>query len=169
MKITPALMKISPILTLCAVFASGTVEADGDLPSYLNGKYCSDLKRDFITTTIGSLKSYRQQQLESQHRGGMNNIRNVVQQQEAWLQECDQYLKNSQRNRIFQDDKTTRNIFEAMTSVTEELDALIKGITYSTEAGSKPTDVAAEKFDQLFKLVDDHQTLMLLRGQLVFR
>lgn len=169
MKITPILMKISPILTVCALVFTGSVQAESNFPSYINGKYCNDLKRDFITTTIGSLRSYRQQQLTSKHRGGMNNIRNFVQQQETWLKECDQYLQTTQRNRIFQDDKTTRTIFDAMASVTLELDALIKGITYSVEGGSKSTDVAADKFDQLFKLVDDHQTLMLLKGQLVFR
>lgn len=168
-KMTPILLKVFPILTVCALAVTGIAQAEGKFPSYVNGKYCNDLKRDFVTTTMSGLKSYREQQLTSQHRGGMNNIRNFVQQQETWLKECDEYLKTTQRNRIFQDDKTTRTIFEAMTALTLELDALIKGITYSAEGGSKSTDVAANKFDQLFKLVDDHQTLMLLKGQLVFR
>lgn len=163
-------MKLSPALTLCALFLAGSVQAESNFPSYLTGKYCNDLKRDFITTSINSLKIYREQQLASQHRGGMHNIRTFVLQQEAWLKECDQYLNATQRSRIFQNAKATQTIFNAMASVSEELDALIKGITYSSAAADgKSTDVAADKFDQLFKLVDDQQTLMLLKGQFVSR
>ena len=169
MKTTPFLKKVSPVIGLYAVLAAGTVQAESDFPGYLNGKYCNDLKRDFMSTSLGSLKSYRESQLASQHRGGMNNIRNFVLQQEAWLKECDQYLLTTQRNRIFQDEKTTGKIFGAMAAVTRELDALIKGVTYSADSGRNPTDVAADKFDQLFRLVDDHQTKLQLKGQLVFR
>lgn len=169
MKTTPFLKTVSPLLAWCAVLVAGTVQAENNFPSYLNGKYCNDLKRDFMTSSLGSLKSYRESQLASQHRGGMNNIRNFVLQQQDWLRECDEYLITTQRNRIFQDEKTTTRIFAAMGAVTRELDALIKGVTYTADGGKKPTDVAADKFDQLFKLVDDHQTKLELKGQLVFR
>lgn len=162
-------MKTAPFLTLCALLWAGFAQADSGFPAYLNGKFCNDIKQDFINIAMRSLHDYRNQQLASQHRGGMNNIRNFLLQREAWLQECDQYLKATQRVRIFQDDKTTEVIFNAMDAVSKELDSLIRGVTYSMDAGGNPTDVAASKFDQLFKLVDDHQTLMLIRGQVVFR
>lgn len=162
-------MKIKMLFAPFVLLWAGSALADGDFPSYLNEKYCNDIKLDFITTSIKSLQSYRDQQLASQHRGGMNNIRKYLDQREEWLKECDQYLSQTKNGRVFQDEATTKSIFNAMDAVSTELNSLISGITYSVDSGGTPTDVAAEKFDHLFKLVDDHQTMMLLKGQVVYR
>lgn len=162
-------MKINMLLAPLVLLLAGSALADGEPPSYLNEKYCNDIKLDFITTSIKSLQGYRDKQLVSQHRGGMNNIRKYLDQREEWLKECDQYLSKTKHGRLFQDNATTISIFEAMDAVSTELSSLVNGVTYSVEAGGSPTDVAADKFDHLFKLVDDHQTMMLLKGQVVYR
>ncbi|WP_439133586.1 hypothetical protein [Pseudomaricurvus sp.] len=162
-------MKIKMLFAPFVLLLAGSAMADGEFPSYLNEKYCNDIKLDFITSSIKSLQSYRDKQLVSQHRGGMNNIRKFLDQREDWLKECDQYLSQTKQNRLFLDDATTASIFEAMDSVSDELTSLISGVTYSVDAGGSPTDVAADKFDNLFKLVDDHQTTMLMKGQVVYR
>jgi hypothetical protein len=156
-------------VALLTMLATSSAFAEDKYPSYLTGKYCNGIKVDFMTSTIKSLQRYRDKQLPSQHRGGMNNIRKYLEQREDWLLECDNYLANTSRNRLFKDQKTTANIFSAISSVTDELQSLITGVTYSTEPGQSPTSVAAQKFEHLFKLVDDHQTLMLMKGQVVYR
>ncbi len=143
--------------------------AEDKFPSYLTGKYCNDIKVDFMTNSIKSLQRYRDKQLASQHRGGMNNIRKFLEQREDWLQECDDYLASTSNHRLFKDENTTSKIFTAISSVTGELQSLITGVTYSVDPGQSATDVAGDKFDRLFKLVDDHQTLMLMKGQVVYR
>ena len=157
------------LFTLLASTSFNSVLADDKFPSYLTDKYCNGIKVDFMTSSIKSLQRYRDKQLPSQHRGGMNNIRKYLEQREDWLLECDNYLASTSKHRLFKDEKTTDNIFSAISSVTGELNSLITGVTYSTEPGQSATSVAGQKFDRLFKLVDDHQTLMLMKGQVVYR
>lgn len=156
-------------VALLTLIATNGALAEDKFPSYLTGKYCNGIKVDFMTSTMKSLQRYRDKQLPSQHRGGMNNIRKYLEQREDWLLECDNFLASTSRNRLFKDKKTTATIFSAISSVTDELQSLITGVTYSTELGQSPTSVASQKFDHLFKLVDDHQTLMLMKGQVVYR
>lgn len=157
------------LFTLIASTGFSSAFADDTFPSYLTDKYCNGIKVDFMTGSMKSLQRYRDKQLPSQHRGGMNNIRKYLEQREDWLLECDNYLAKTSKNRLFKDQKTTDNIFSAISSVTSELNSLITGVTYSTEPGQSATSVANQKFDHLFKLVDDHQTLMLMKGQVVYR
>ncbi len=163
------MMKRHICAALFTLFVTSGAAAEDKFPSYLTGKYCNDIKVDFMTSSMKSLQRYRDKQLASQHRGGMNNIRKYLEQREDWLQECDNYLASTSSHRLFKDDQTTAKIFTAISSVTGELQSLITGVTYSVDAGQSATDVAADKFDQLFKLVDDHQTLMLMKGQVVYR
>ncbi|MGH1373923.1 MAG: hypothetical protein ACRBBW_17925 [Cellvibrionaceae bacterium] len=157
------------LFTLLASTGFSNAFAEEKFPSYLTEKYCNSIKVDFMTSSMKSLQRYRDKQLPSQHRGGMNNIRKYLEQREDWLLECDNYLASTSRDRLFKDKKTTDSIFTAISSVTGELNSLITGVTYSTELGESPTSVASQKFDHLFKLVDDHQTLMLMKGQVVYR
>ena len=163
------LMKTKICAALFSLVLASGVQAADNFPSYLTDKYCSDIKVDFMTSSIKSLQRYRDKQLPSQHRGGMNNIRKFLEQREDWMKECDNYLAQTSKDRLFKDAKTTSEIFTAIDSVTTELQSLITGVTYSVDAGGSPTDVAAQKFDHLFKLVEDHQTLMLMKGQVVYR
>ena len=138
-------------------------------PSYLSSKYCGDIAMEFMTTTIKSLQSYRQKQLASKHRGGMNNTSRFIEQRKEWLEECDEYLSMTSKNRLFKDAKTTNRILKTMDSVSKELKALVKGVTYTNESGDDTVAVAGEKFDQLFSLVEQHKTKLLLKGQYVIR
>ncbi len=152
-----------------SLFFMGNHTTAAEFPSFLNEKYCTDIKLDFMTNSIRSLQLYKEKQLATRHRGGMNNIRNFLTQRQDWLKECDEYLSATSNRRLFKDDKTSDQIFYALESVSAELDALIRGVSYTANAGGATGDLAAEKFDNLFKLVDDHQTLMLMRGQVVYR
>lgn len=162
-------MKIQLSIALLTLLLASSLHAQDSFPSYLSEKYCGDIKMDFMTGSIKSLQRYRDTQLPSQHRGGMNNIRKYLVQRQEWLQECDDFLSQTSKNRLFKDDPTTVKIFAAIDSVSTELQSLITGVTYSVDVGGSPIDVAAEKFDTLFKLVDDHQTMLLMKGQVVYR
>ena len=139
-----------------------------EFPSYLTWKFCEDTKQSFMQGDIASLENYRHQRLNSEHKNRMRNIQNFVQQRKEWLMECDKYMDLTSRGRIFKDATTTTNIFAAMDAVANELASLIGGTTYtSSEAGGSVDAVVAGKFDQLFKLVDDHKTILMLKGQFV--
>jgi len=140
-----------------------------EFAGYLNRKYCSDISIEFMTTTLKSLQSYRFKHLESKHRGGMKNTSRFIKQREEWLQECDQYLSLTKQGRVFKDDKTTGQIMAALKAVSKELESLVKGVTYASDGSRNSTTVAAEKFDKLFTLIDNHKTLLQLRGQFVTR
>ena len=143
--------------------------SEKEFPSYLNQDYCEDIASDFMTSTLKSLRRYRDTHLQLQSKRGMINTRNYILQRKDWLLECDNFLSHTASSRIFRNEKTTETIFEAMDGVSEELASLAKGVTYSLDVGQDSTTIAAEKFEQLFKLVDDHKTLLLLRGQFVQR
>ena len=140
---------------------------DVEFPSYLTWKFCEDTKASFMEGDIPSLESYRNKRLSSEHKVRMKNIKTFVEQRRDWLQECDQYLELTDHGRIFKDKETTEKIFAAMDSVSSELDSLIKGVTYVSEGAGADTEVIANKFDTLFKMVDDHKTVMMLQRQFV--
>lgn len=158
------LLSLLLILSACV-----TARADTQFPSYLNPDYCQQLAAEFMTSSVSSLQKYRDAQLPKLHRGGMNNIRKFINQRQNWLLECDQYLSTTKNSRIFKDESTTEEIFDAMNSVTDELESLISGVSYSVDAGREQSSVAEEKFDHLLLLVDNHKTRLQLRGQLVLR
>lgn len=138
-------------------------------PSYLSWSYCDDIRMEFMTSAMRSLESYRSKHLDVRYKGAMRNTKQFINQRQAWLSECNEYLSLTGKGRIFNDRKTTDEIFYAMNDVKDELDALISGSTYSADFGSDSTEFIAEKFDTLFKLVDDHKAIMHLKGKYVFR
>lgn len=154
---------------LLTFFACLSAQADTQFPSYLNPSYCQEVAVEFMTSSINSLQKYREAQLPNLHRGGMNNIRKFINQRKNWLLECDQYLSATNNSRIFKDDSTSDDIFDAMNSVSGELESLISGVSYSVDAGREQSSMAEEKFDHLLLLVDNHKTRLQLRGQLVLR
>lgn len=138
-------------------------------PSYLSWNYCDDIRMEFMTSAVRSLEKYRANHLDTRYKGAMRNTKQFINQRQSWLSECDHYLSLTGKGKIFSDQKTTDNIFYAMNDVKEELDALIKGITYSSDFGVESIDIIAEKFDTLLKLVDDHKAIMHLKGKYVIR
>ena len=138
-----------------------------EFPSYLTWKFCEDTKKSFIDADVRSLESYRDNRLDASHKTRMKNIRSFVQQRKEWLMECDQYLDLTEHGRIFKDEETTKSIFAAMDKISSELDSLIAGVTYVSAEGGADTEVVAGRFDDLFKLVDNHKTVMMLQRQFV--
>ena len=89
--------------------------------------------------------------------------------QKSWLQECDAYLKATNKKRVFGDPKSTDAIYASIDLVTKELTALINGATYSDVLGKEPNYIMKEKFDFLFQVVDNYKTQVHLKGQYVYR
>jgi len=161
--------KLLAVLIIGLTSSFGTL-AESSFPSYLTEKYCNDIKLDFMTSSIKSLQHYKDKQLASRHRGGMRNIQRFLKQRQDWLQECDGYLSaTSEHKRLFRNEATTDDIFDAINSVSNELGSLIAGVTYTEDPSGNNDTVVEEKFNQLFQLVEAHQTLLLLRGQVVYR
>lgn len=135
-------------------------------PGYLTFKYCEGIAMDFMTSTMKSLQNYRDNHLESKYKGPLKNTKAYLAQREDWLKECDDYLVKTKNIRIFNDEKTTKQIFATIDSVEEELNALINGVTYSAD---NQYVVISDRFDTLFKQVEDHKHLMHLKGRYVVR
>jgi hypothetical protein len=132
--------------------------------SYLDAKYCKSTAQDFILRGSKSLKTYKDKQLATAHRGGAKNIRNFINQRIEWLQECDNYLKLTDQGRIFRDKETSEKILKGMEGVAVELKKIMMRPAVAGEDLEKVSAPAAEKFDQLFKLVDDHYIELQRRG-----
>ncbi|VUD68929.1 hypothetical protein TDB9533_04289 [Thalassocella blandensis] len=135
-------------------------------PGYLTFKYCDSIAMDFMTSTMRSLQNYRDNHLESKYKGPLKNTKAYLEQREDWLKECDDYLVKTKNIRIFNDDKTTKQIFATIDAVEEEFEALINGVTYSAD---NQFVVINDRFDNLFKQVEDHKHLMHLKGRYVVR
>lgn len=140
-----------------------------EFPGYLSWDYCNDLRMDFMTRGIRSLENYQANHLNLRYKGGMRNIAKFIEQRQSWIKECDQYLTYTGKNPIFEDKETTKKMFAAMDRVQKELNALAKGVTYSTSLNEEPDAVINARFNKLFTLVENHKALMHLQGKYVFR
>ncbi len=136
-------------------------------PSFLTQKYCDGIKMDFMRSTVRSLDKYRSENFNTKFKGPLKNTRNYLTQRKEWLQECDDYLSKTQNIRVFGNDKTTKQIFASIDRVNAEFSDLIKGVSYASDGEAKV--VMDEKIDVLFQLVDDHKTLLHLKGKYVVR
>lgn len=134
--------------------------------SYLNAKYCQSTGMDFLLQGRKSLQAYRDKQLPTAHRGGAKNIRNFILQRKDWLQECDKYLELTEQGRIFRDKDSTDKIITAMAGTAEALEKIMKRPKVEVENLDVVTAPAAQKFDDLFKLVDAHYLELQRRGLL---
>lgn len=144
-------------------------QADNNVtfPGYISWRYCEGIAMDFMTSAVRSLDSYRNDRFSTKYKGPLRNTKSYLAKRKEWLKECDQYLSMTGKGRIFNDEKTTQQIFASIDRVNNEFNALIEGASYSTENDAK--EVMDEKIDTLFKLVDDHKTIMHLRGKYVIR
>lgn len=124
---------------------------------------------DFMTSAMRSLDNYRTNHIKTKYKGPMKNTRHFVVQRKEWLKECDVYMSATGKGRIFDNDKTTKKIFASMDKVTKEFDDLIAGVSYSTGAGEDPNAVMKERLNTLMETVDNHKSLMHLKGKIVFR
>lgn len=134
--------------------------------SYLNAKYCQSTGIDFLLQGRKSLQAYRDKQLPTAHRGGAKNIRNFILQRKDWLQECDNYLQLTEQGRIFRDKENTDKIITAMNTTAAELEKIMKRPRVEVESLEMVAAPAAQKFDELFKLVDGYYLELQRRGLL---
>ncbi|ARU26011.1 hypothetical protein CBR65_00370 [Cellvibrio sp. PSBB006] len=141
-------------------------EHDIKFPAYLDSKYCKTTSVDFLVNSRKSLQKYREERLGSGHRGGIKNIRNFIEQRKEWLQECDKYLEMTKQGRVFRTDETTEEIFTSMDSLSKELYSLIYRPKNAAEDTHQLTELAGQKFELMFRLMDAHRTDLQLRGLL---
>jgi len=136
-------------------------------PAYLTWKYCDGIAMDFMTSAMRSLNSYHTNNFNTKFKGPLKNTRNYLVQRTEWVKECDNYLKLTKNKRIFGDSKMTDSILASVKKVDEEFAALIEGASYSTENDAK--EAMGSKIQALAKLVDDHKTIMHMKGRYVVR
>lgn len=136
--------------------------------SYLNADFCATTRADFLIQDYKSLDKYRAEQLPNGHKGGMNNIRKMLEQRKDWLTECDDYLRLTNQGRIFRDKATTDKIFSAIDKTNNELNNLVYNGSQDVTV-INGLDIAQQDFDQMMQLLDQHKTQLQLRGQLVNR
>lgn len=134
-------------------------------PSYLTVKFCNTTSVDFLIRDIKSLQGYRVKQLPGGHKGGMNNIRKMLEKRKDWLTECDDYLRLTKQGRVFDNEQTTSSIFSSINKVTEELHSLIYNGNSSVTV-SNGIDIAEQHFDHLFQVMEQHKTELQLKGRL---
>lgn len=171
---------IALCLVTCSLFAQGAFACDEacmkekaeaehgvKFPGYLSAKYCEGIAMDFMTSSIRSLDNYRSNHFKTKYKGPLKNTKNYLAQRKLWLEECDDYLSKIDSGRIFNDEKTTKRIFASIDQVSKEFAALIDGATYATEQDAR--DAMNDKINRLFKVVDDHKTIMHLKGKYVVR
>src|SRR5690606_12709505 len=113
-----------------------------------DSKYCKTTSVDFLIGARKSLQKYFDERLNSAHRGGIRNIRNFIEQRKEWLQECDNYLMLTNQGRIFRTGETTEQIFGAMSSLSDELNGLVKLPRTQNEDGYALTEQARQDFEQ---------------------
>lgn len=143
------------------------VEHKVEFPGHLSWQFCEDTKVGFIQSDVPSLENYRHNRLDTQYKGSMNNIKKFVEKRKDWLLECDNYIKLTGHGRIFNDEKTTEQLFAVMDNVSRELEKAIKGVTYVASGEQDENAIIAAKFDNLFKVVGDHKAVMMRQGQFV--
>jgi len=135
-------------------------------PGYLDSQYCRTTSIDFLISARKSLQHYHDERLNTAHRGGIRNIRNFLEQRREWLAECDNYLKLTNQGRVFRSKESSEQIFSSITSLSEEL-ARLTGIPASaSEDAMTLTEIARQRFDQMFRHLDNHRTDLQLRGLL---
>lgn len=139
-----------------------------DFPSYLTAKFCETTSVDFLLRDYQSFAKYRNNRLMTGHKGGLNNIRKMLDQRKEWLIECDDYLRLTEQGRIFYDAQTTKTIFAAMDKLSEQLNSLVYNGSKNVIV-TNGLDVAEQDFDNLLGLLDQHKTDLQLRGKLIIR
>ncbi len=140
-------------------------EHNVSFPKYLTVKFCKTTSVDFLIRDVKSLQGYREKQLPGGHKGGMNNIRKLLEQRKEWLVECDDYLRLTKQGRVFENKKSTDSIFNSMDKVTGELNNLI----YNGDSNVIVTngiDIAEQHFDHLFAEMEQHKLDLQLKGRL---
>lgn len=172
-------MKRVLALALCTLLSSGAFAACDEnckreqamkehnvsFPSYLTAKFCKTTSIDFLIRDVKSLQGYRDKQLPGGHKGGMNNIRKLLEKRKLWLTECDDYLRLTNQGRVFDSEATTVTIFASMDKVTNELNALI----YNGDSNvivTSGVDIVEQYFDHLFDVMGQHKTDLQLKGRL---
>ncbi|MBU2884701.1 hypothetical protein KO507_02865 [Gilvimarinus agarilyticus] len=174
-------LPVKAFLLLLAVFSGSALACDEackkaqaetehgvNFAGYLDSEFCRTTRSDFLLQDYRSLEKYRTSQLPGGHKGGMNNIRKMLDQRKEWLVECDDYLRLTDQGRVFHDKTTTDKIFGAIDKVSEQLNELVYN-------GSKEVivtnglDIAQQDFDQMMQQLEQHRTVLQLRGQLVNR
>lgn len=154
-----------PLWLVCLLIISGTSYAKPH-PSYLSQKYCDSLVEQFVDSGMRSLGTYINDHFDPKYRGGIRNTINFLEQRSEWLGECNDYLLDTQGSHVFYSDKSTQDIFAAMSALAKELQLVREGVEYPDDAGNNnPMPFIRGRYETLAELVDQHHTRMLMKKQ----
>lgn len=145
-------------ILLGAVSFSASAEK---FPSYLNESYCSDLKKEFMTSVMPSLKSYSEHRFNRDKRASLRNTKEFLDKRVDWMKECNDYLSKTEGDYIFRDAQTTKHIFASLEDVSREMGFALDGVLFFDDV-----DPVTREFDNLFQLTDAHETKLMLNGEL---
>ncbi|WP_444945311.1 hypothetical protein ACJJIP_13100 [Microbulbifer sp. VTAC004] len=150
---------------LCLLFTS-TQSIANTHPSYLTEKYCSSLVEQFVDSGMRSLDKYINEHFNPEYKGGIRNTIRFLEQRLEWLNECNNYLKDTAQTYVFHSEDDTQSIFSAITELTRELQHVRSGVEYRDDAGNNnPAPYVKRRFEALAQLVDRHHTRMLMKKQ----
>ncbi|WP_193165379.1 hypothetical protein [Microbulbifer hainanensis] len=150
---------------VCLLLISGASTAKTH-PSYLSPKYCESVAEQFVDSGMRSLGKYVNENFNPEFKGGIRNTVDFLNQRSDWLSECDDYLADTSKDRIFYSPKLTKKIFSAITELSRELQHVREGVEYPDDAGNNnPTPFIKQRYDTLAKLVDQYHTRMLMKKQ----
>lgn len=150
---------------LCLLLASSVSNAKTH-PSYLTPKYCDSVVDQFVDSGMRSLDKYVNKNFNPVYKGGIRNTIHFLEQRSAWLNECNDYLKDTAQGSVFFNDEITQDIFVAMHELATELKHVRQGVEYPDDAGNNnPTPFIKRRYETLAQLVDQHHTRMLMKKQ----
>ncbi|KUJ80219.1 hypothetical protein AWR36_014505 [Microbulbifer flavimaris] len=150
---------------LCLLFICGNSNAKTH-PSYLTPAYCDGLVEQFVDSGMRSLGTYVNEHFNPEYRGGIRNTIHFLDQRIEWLNECNDYLLDTNKSTVFYSEKLTRDIFAAIQALSRELQHVRQGVEYPDDTGANnPAPFIKERYVELAELVDQHHTRMLMKKQ----
>lgn len=142
-------------------------KTDITFPAYLTWEYCTDLREEFMTSTMNSVGSYINNKFDLRFKGGIRNTMNFLAERKSWVMECNAYMQSTDKDALFVTNEKTDEILKLTDSVIKEFNGILEGKKYST-----PDDTVKaikSKYEALFATVDDHRNLMHMRGRYVYK
>lgn len=136
--------------------------------SIVSWQECQKVAGDFVYSSVRSLKDFSNHRLQTKYKGPLKSVKSKISTDLEWLKICDQYLRETSGSRLFTTQQKTEDILTALEGIKRELTVLISGATYSAVPGQDRHYVIRERFNDLYKEVDEHITSHLLRGDYVY-
>ncbi|WP_299583273.1 hypothetical protein [uncultured Microbulbifer sp.] len=160
---TSAILRALGLLSLLIASTSSSAKTH---PSYLTEEYCSSVVEQFVGSGMRSLGKYVNEHFNPEYKGGIRNTIRFLEQRSEWLNECNEYLVDTNNTYIFHSQDDTQDIFMAINELTRELQHVRSGVEYRDDTGNNnPAPFIKRRFTTLAQLVDRHHTRLLMKKQ----